>query len=108
MESISITVISLITGSGVIGAILGYYLYKRKNNAEAATQEATAKQGEAVAVESNLKIYQELINDLRQQFETRIKEVRQEAAEQRDELEAEIKELKIDLEKCKREYLKSA
>jgi flagellar biosynthesis chaperone FliJ len=97
MESVSITIIGLITSSGAIGTFLGYYLYKRKNNAEAATQEATAKQGESGVLESNFKIYQSLIDDLEKRFKTALKD-----------LEIEVQELKKELEQCKKKYLKIA
>lgn len=48
-------------------------------------------------VSDNLKIYQELINDLRKQFETYKKE-----------MEKEIQELHNELQDCKKKFLKSA
>jgi predicted RNase H-like nuclease (RuvC/YqgF family) len=91
------TYINVFISSGAVATILGYYLYKRKNNAEAATQEATAKQGQATAVESNLKIYQNLIDDLEKRFNSTIAE-----------MEKEIQELKQELHECKRRYLKAS
>ena len=91
------TYINVFVSSGAVATILGYYLYQRKNNAEAATQEAVAKQGNATAVESNLKIYQNLIDDLEKRFNSTIAE-----------MEKEIQELKQELHECKRRYLKAS